>query len=85
MQLPCENLFLILRCPVFGVARIEMYHKMVDILDHSLLTALRTDSDIVNLFLFGHKELSTDKNRLIFEKAQTNINASERFSSISLQ
>ena len=59
----------ILRCPVFGVARIEMYHKMVDILDHSLLTALRTDSAIVNLFLFGHKELSTDKNRLIFEMA----------------
>ncbi len=75
----------ILRCPVFGVARIEMYHKMVDILDHSLLTALRTDSDIVNLFLFGHNELSTEKNKLIFEMAQTYINASERFSSISLQ
>ena len=75
----------ILRCPVFGVARIQMYHKMVDILDHSLLTALRKDSDIVNLFLFGHKELSTEKNTLIFEMAQTYINASERFSSISLQ
>ena len=62
-----------------------MYHKMVDILDHTLLTALKTDSDIVNLFLFGHKELSTDKNRLNFEMAQTYINVSVRFSSISLQ
>ncbi len=75
----------ILRCPAFGVARIDMYQKMVDILPHSLLTTLRTDSDIVNLFLFGHKELNSDKNRLIFEMAQTYINASERFSSISLQ
>ena len=41
----------ILRCPVFGLARIEMYHTMVDILDHSLLTSLKHDIDIVNLFL----------------------------------
>ena len=73
--------------PILGQSRGEgvtkWYHKMVDSLDHSLLTALRTDSDIVNLFLFGHKELSTEKNTLIFEMAQTYINASERFSSIS--
>ncbi len=35
---------------------------MVEILDHSLLTALKRDSDIVNLFLFGHKDLNTEKN-----------------------
>ena len=34
------------------MARIEMYHTiMVDILDHSLLTGLKWDSDIVVLFL----------------------------------
>ena len=61
-------------------------HKIQIILsDHSMLTALRRDSDIVNLFLFGHKEISTEKNSLIFEMAQIYINASERFSSISLQ
>ncbi len=27
----------ILRCPAFGLARIEMYHSMVDILDEHLL------------------------------------------------
>ncbi len=48
----------ILRCPAFGVARIKMYHTMVDILDHSLLTSLKHDIDIVNLFLYGHKDLS---------------------------
>ena len=62
-----------------------LHIPITDILPHSLLTALRTDRDIVSLFLFGHKELSSDKNRLIFEMAQTYINASERFSSISLQ
>ncbi len=56
----------ILRCPVFGVARIAMYHSMIDILDFDMLSSLKRDSDIVNLFLFGHKDLSYDKNRLIF-------------------
>ncbi len=51
----------ILRCPTFGVARIAMYHTMVDILDHRLLTTLDKDSDIVNLFLHGHEELSYDR------------------------
>ncbi len=74
----------VLRCPTFGAARIEMYHTMIDILDHNLLTALRRDSDIVNLFLYGHKELSLEKNRLIFQMAQTYINSSERFSLASL-
>ena len=62
-----------------------MYHKMVDILDFDMLSSLKRDSDIVNLFLFGHKDLSYDKNRLIFEMAQTYINSSDRFSSKSLQ
>ena len=53
----------ILRCPVFGMARIEMYHTMLDSLDHSLLTGLKRDSDIVDLFLHGHKDLSHDKNK----------------------
>ncbi len=75
----------ILRCPAFGVARIAMYHKMVDILDFDMLSSLKRDSDIVKLFLFGHKDLSYDKNRLIFEMAQTYINSSDRFSSKSLQ
>ena len=74
----------ILRCPTFGMARIEMYHTMVDILDDHLLTTLTRDSDIVNLFLFGHNELSFDKNMLVFKMAQTYINDSERFSSNSL-
>ena len=51
----------ILRYPTFGIARIDMYHTMVDILDNHLLTTLTRDSDIVNLFLFGHTELSFDK------------------------
>ncbi len=75
----------ILRCPSFGVARIEMYHTMVEILDNHLLTTLIRDSDIVNLFLFGHNELSFDKNMLVFKMVQTYINNSERFSSSSLQ
>ena len=75
----------IIRCPTFGVARIEMYHTMIGILGNNLLATLRKDSDIVNLFLYGHNDLSYDKNRLIFKMAQTYINASERFSSTSLQ
>ncbi len=75
----------ILRCSSFGVARIEMYHTMVEILDNHLVTTLTRDSDIVNLFLFGHNELSFDKNMLVFKMAQTYINNSERFSSSSLQ
>ena len=75
----------ILRCPTFGIARIEMYHTMIEILDNNLLTALRRDSDIVDLFLHGHKDLSHDKNILIMKMAQTYINASERLSSTSLQ
>ncbi len=75
----------ILRCPTFGVARIEMYHTMVDILDNYLLTTLTRDSDIVNLFLSGHTKLSSDKNMLVFKMAQTYINSTERFSSSSLQ
>ena len=75
----------ILRCPVFGLARIEMYHRMIDILDDHLLTTLKKDSDIVSLFLHGHPELSHDKNILIYAMAQTYINKSERFSSNSLQ
>ncbi len=67
------------------MARIEMYHSMVDILDDHLLTTLTRDSDIVNLFLFGHTGLSFDKNMLIFKMAQTYINNTERFSSGSLQ
>ena len=67
------------------MARIEMYHTMVDILDDHLLTTLTRDSDIVKLFLFGHSELSFDKNILVFKMAQTYINNSERFSSNSLQ
>ncbi len=62
-----------------------MYHTMVDILDNHLLTALTKDSDIDNMFLFGHTELSFDKNILVFKKAQTYINNIERFSSSSLQ
>ncbi len=53
----------ILRCPEFVMARIEMYHTMLDSLDHSLLTGLKRDSDIVDLFLHGHKDLSHDKNK----------------------
>ena len=30
----------ILRCPAFGMARIEMYHTMLDIVDHSVLVGL---------------------------------------------
>ncbi len=75
----------ILRCPTYGMARIEMYHTMVDVLDHSLLTGLRHDSDIVDLFLHGHKDLSHEKNKLIFKMALTYINSSERFSSSALQ
>ena len=75
----------ILRCPAFGIARIQMYHTMLDIVNHSVLVGLRKDSDIVNLFLFGHKDLSHDKNELIFKMAQTYINQSERFSSSSLR
>ncbi len=75
----------VLRCPVFGLARIEMYHTMVDILDDHLLISLKKDSDIVNLFLHGHAELSYDKNILIYKMAMTFINKSERFSSDSLQ
>ncbi len=74
----------ILRCPTFGIARIEMYHTMIDILDNHLLTTLTRDSDIVNLFLFGHTELSFDKNILVFKMAQTYINNTDRFSSSSL-
>ena len=62
-----------------------MYHTMLDIVNHSVLVGLRKDSDIVNLFLFGHKDLSHDKNELIFEMAQTYINQSERFSSSTLR
>ena len=75
----------ILRCPSFGMARIEMYHAMVDILDNHLLTTLTRDSDIVDLFLFGHPNLSFDKNKLISKMAQTYIINSERFSCGSLQ
>ncbi len=75
----------VLRCPVFGLARIEMYHSMVDILDDHLLTTLKKDSDIVNLFLHGHSQLSHDENLRIYAMAQTYINKSERFSSNSLQ
>ncbi len=71
----------ILRCPVFGLARIEMYHRMIDILDDHLMTTLKKDSDIVSLFLHGHPELSHDKNLRIYSMAQTYINKSERFSS----
>ena len=53
--------------------RTEMHHTMVDILDHSLLTGLRHDSDIVDLFLHGHKDLSRDKSKLIFKMALTYI------------
>ena len=62
-----------------------MYHTMVDILDHSLLTSLKHDSDIVNLFLYGHKDLSHKRNELIFKMALTYINSSERFSLSTLQ
>ena len=75
----------ILRCPVFGLAGIEMYHSMVDILDNPLLTSLKKDSDIVSLFLHGHPELNHEKNTLIYKMAMTFINNSERFSSNSLQ
>ncbi len=75
----------ILRCPTFGVARIEMYHTLVDILDFRLLAALDKDSDIVKLFLHGHEDLSHEKNILIFKMAYTYINTSERFSSTPLQ
>ncbi len=74
----------ILRCPTFGVARIEMYKSMVDILDNHLLVTLTRDSDIANLFLYGHKDLCLDKNILIFKMAQTYIISTERFSSSSL-
>ena len=37
----------ILRCPAFGMARKEMYHTMVEVLDDHLLTNLTRDSDIV--------------------------------------
>ena len=57
--------------PPLILFRIEMYHTMVDILDNHLLTTLTRDSDIVNLFLFGHTELSFDKNILVFKMAQT--------------
>ncbi len=70
----------ILRCPTFGMARITMYHTLLEIVDHDILVTLRTDSDIVNLFLFGHRDLSQDKNELIFDMAQTYINQTERFS-----
>ncbi len=75
----------ILRCPTFGVARIQMYHTLLDIVDHSVLVNLKKDSDIVNLFLFGHSDLSHDKNELVFKMAQTYINQSERFSSSGLR
>ncbi len=58
---------------------------MIDVVDHSVLVGLKKDSDIVNLFLFGHKDLSHDKNELIFKMAQTYINQSERFSSSELR
>ncbi len=66
----------------FGVARIEMYKAMVEILDNYLLVALTRDSDIANLFLYGHKHF--DKNILIFKMPQTYIISTERFSSSSL-
>ncbi len=62
------------------MARITMYHTLLDIVDQDILVTLRTDSDIVNLFLFGHRDLSQDKNELIFDMAQTYINQTERFS-----
>ncbi len=51
----------ILRCPAFGMASIEMYHTMVDILDISLLTCLKNDIYIVNLFLYGQKYMSNKR------------------------
>ncbi len=53
----------ILRCSTFGMARREMYHTMVDILDDSLLAGLRHDCDIVDLFLHGDKYLSHDESK----------------------
>ncbi len=75
----------ILRCPAFGMARIEMYRTMMDILDDHLLTTLKRDSDIVSLFLNGHPKLSQEKNSLIYKMAMTYILRSDRFSSSSLQ
>ena len=75
----------ILKCPTFGMERIDMYHTMISILDHSLLVKLRHDSDIVDLFLHGHKDLSHDKNKLVFKMALTYINSTESFSSGTLQ
>ena len=74
----------LLRCPTFGAARIEMYKDMVEILDNHLLTTLTRDSDIANLFLYGHNDLCLDKNILMFKMAQTYIINTERFSSSSL-
>ncbi len=51
----------ILRCPAFGMARIEMCRTMMDILDDHLLTTLKRDSDIVSLFFNGHSKLSQEK------------------------
>ncbi len=73
----------ILRCPAFGMVRIEMYRTMMEILDDHLLTTLKRDSDIyiVILFLNGHTKLSQEKNSLIYKLAMTFIIRSVRFSS----
>ncbi len=47
----------VLRCPAFGVARIGMYHSMVDILDDHLLISLKVvhpDHSVMHEFFYSY-------------------------------